>query len=162
MPAYIGPSVFVAWSMIQRDAKVFRNRIFRGNQFAALNLGEFATVCEGATPGKGLFCGAVLNVTQGRYLLDDELLSLTPVAEGYKKANQFTGLITASVAGQTQFNRNFHASNTFSFSGLKAATTESQVREFLIAHSKLKNAAGVIVAPAAENISFGVVGRDKF
>ena len=98
----------------------------------------------------------------GRYLVDDELLSSTPVAEGYKKANQFTGILTASVPAETQFNRVFHTASTFSFSGLKAAVTENQVRESLIAHAKLKNALGTIVSPAAENVSFGVSGRDKF
>ena len=126
-----------------------------------MNLSEFIGNTEGSGV-PGLFCGAVLNVTQGRYLLDDELLSLTPTAEGYRKANQFTGILTAGSAGETQFNRNFHAAATFSFSGLKSSVTENQVREFLIAHAKLKNAAGAIVSPAAEGVSFGVSGRDKF
>lgn len=160
MAIYTGASVYVAWSMLQSDAKVFRNRLFRGTQLTAPALADFRAAVEGGA--QGLFCGALLNLMNGRYLLDDETLSTIPVTTGYRANNQFTGQISAGVAGETQFNRVSHAIQTFSFNGLKNATTEGQVREFLIAHAKLKNAENAIVSPAAEGVSFGVTGRNKF
>lgn len=161
MAIYTGNSVYLAWSMIQSDAKVFRNRLFRGTASAPPVLADFRAAVEGAG-AQGLFCGALLNLMNGRYLLDDETLSTIPVTTGYRENNQFTGQISAGVAGETQFNRVSHAIQTFSFNGLKNSTTEGQVREFLIAHAKLKNAENSIVSPAAEGVSFGVTGRNKF
>ena len=47
MAIYTGASVYVAWSMLQSDAKVFRNRLFRGTQLTAPALADFRAAVEG-------------------------------------------------------------------------------------------------------------------